>query len=107
MAKFIYLTALIAIISLYQVEAVFDGTLNRQVLIEWLGKSVTDYTINKIDIRRKNIMRIDPDTFRGLTKLNELHLEENAIEKLDPSLFTGLDSLTLIHLNSNSLTTIE
>ena len=48
MARFIYLATLIAIISLYQVEAAFDGTLNRQVLIEWLGKSVTDYTINRI-----------------------------------------------------------
>ena len=105
--KFIFLASIFTIFSIFQVESAFDGNLNREVLIEWFGKSVTDYSIDHIDIRNSKIKSIHPETFRGLTKLKELHLEENSIEKLDPNLFQGLDALTLIHLNYNSITTIE
>jgi hypothetical protein len=105
--KLIIFMCLFAILLNSQVESVFDGNLNRQVLIEWFGKSVTDYTIDRIDIRKSNIKTIHPETFRGLKNLRELHLEDNTIDKLDSSLFQGLDSLILIHLNSNLITTIE
>ncbi len=51
----------------------------------------------------KSILTINPNTFDGLTSLQELTLSSNKIDSIDPTTFNGLTSLNRLYLYDNSV----
>ena len=53
------------------------------------------------------LKRIDSNTFKNLTKLEELPLNNNAIEEIDVRLFDSLSNLKFLRLSNNKLKRID
>ena len=80
--------------------------LNREFLVKRYGK---DNLINRtvIDIWINRIKKIDPNTFKGLVKLEKLDLSNNEIEEIDFRLFESLSNLKSLWLFNNKLKRID
>lgn len=80
--------------------------INREYLIKEYG---IDKLVNclSIDLSYRKIKKIDPNTFKGLTKLDSICLDENEIEEIDTNTFEGLSNLTYLNLYSNKLKKID
>ena len=80
--------------------------INREYLIKEYG---IDELVNRltIDLSGRKIKKIDPNTFKGLTKLDAIFLNHNEIEEIDRNTFDGLPNLTYLNLYSNKLNKID
>jgi Leucine-rich repeat (LRR) protein len=56
-----------------------------------------------MDLSHRNIVSIDPDTFRGLNLLVTIRLDHNSIREIQAGTFQGLRNLTTIYLNFNNI----
>lgn len=79
--------------------------LTRQLLDQWYGTSLTDLT--RLDLSSKEIISIDPQTFKGLTNLQSLSLENNEITFIDPKTFNGLIKLENLYLYNNQIRDLD
>ncbi len=59
-----------------------------------------------IYLNSKNIKKIHPATFTGLTSLERLNLDSNQISSIDPDTFKGLTSLQELNLFYNQISSI-
>lgn len=80
--------------------------INREYLIKEYGIDNFVNSLN-IDLSERKIKKIDPNTFKGLTKLECLCLDFNEIEEIDRNTFDGLSNLTYLNLFSNKLKKID
>jgi hypothetical protein len=64
--------------------AVID--LNRQILLQW----IPNLSIDKLDLRSRNIKSIEQSTFAGRTKLEYLMLDSNKLAEIYSATFKGL-----------------
>ena len=74
--------------------------LNRQEL-ERIYPNIQDLT--DLDLRRLNIVSIDPNTFTGLDRLEIIRLDHNSIREIHSLTFTNLPNLVEIFLNFNNI----
>ena len=54
-----------------------------------------------------NIVGIDPNTFKGLIKLEYLYLNNNQITQIEPNTFDGLSSLKELYLGNNIISELK
>lgn len=47
----------------------------------------------KLDLRRNQILGIEPNAFEGASRIQELHLAENKIKEVSNKMFLGLHNL--------------
>ena len=90
-----YIIALISIIG--TVQAVFDGELTRDVILEWGFNSDTQFMF----LDNKGIKAIRNGTFQQFAKLLHLSLNSNKIEELYTETFKELINLNVLELQSN------
>jgi hypothetical protein len=66
------------------------------------------YLINELNLSRKNIHKIDQDTFNGFTNLLKLNLEINNLSKLDENVLSSeLSNLKELNLKNNKLNCVD
>ena len=78
--------------------------LTRQLLEQWYGSSLTGLT--RLDLSSKEIISIDPQTFKGLVNLQTIDLLNNQIMSIDPQTFNGLINLHSLSLENNQITSM-
>ena len=78
------------------IKAIKPGAFKDMARLEWL-----------LTLKDNRISSIDPYTFQGLNKLQELSLAKNKIQILKSNAFVGLHSLKYIDLRGNRITRIE
>ena len=82
----------------------FQGVvLNRALLQQWLGDSINNRMLN---LNQKNIKDIDPNTFTGLTNVEELYMANNQLKSVEAYMFKELKNLKTLVLEFNSIGTI-
>lgn len=59
--------------------------------------------LQRIFLKKSNVVYINQDAFKNLKILVELDLSDNAIETLDKNTFNGNDRLRVLYLNGNPL----
>jgi Leucine-rich repeat (LRR) protein len=77
--------------------------LNRALLQQWLGTAIDNkaYYLNQ-----KGIKDIDPNTFNGLTHVEELYMSNNQLKSVENYMFKELKSLQILVLEFNSIGSI-
>jgi Leucine-rich repeat (LRR) protein len=81
--------------------------LNKELLIKQYGKDENLNNLTFIDFAARKITKIDPNTFKDLTKVEKLWLHNNSIEQIHFRLFESLSNLKALWLFSNTLKEID
>ena len=58
-------------------------------------------------LRENNISKLEIDTFKGLTALQELDLQKNELVELQSGLFHDLSSLQILYMSRNNIAKLE
>ena len=77
--------------------------LNREILREWFGGEALLANLSSIYIGYKSLISIDPATFEGLNKLENLYLNGNNLTTLVASVFWDLTNLRVLELWNSKL----
>ena len=80
--------------------------LNREFLVKKYGNEKL-FELREINLYNHKITKIDPKTFKGLTKLEKLSFWINQIEEIDSRLFENLSNLKELYLHGNKLREID
>ena len=78
------------------IKAIKPGAFGEMVRLEWL-----------LTLKYNRISSIDPYTFQGLNKLQELNLAKNKIQVVKSNAFRGLHNLERLRLDRNQINNIE
>ena len=81
----------------------FDGTLTTDVLLDWGFTSQSTL----MNLARRGIKTIAPNSFAEFSNLLTLTLDGNMIEKIDLNMFTGLNRLSTLSFQNNSIKSIS
>ena len=82
-------------------------SLNREFLVKKFGSEDKLYKQIVINVSCNGINRIEPNTFKGLGKLERLILSKNEIEEIDLDAIEGLSNLKILQLDNNKLRKID
>jgi Leucine-rich repeat (LRR) protein len=79
--------------------------LNKSSLDSWVGEANVG-EIEILDLGYKGIVSLEPNTFRGYSKVRHLYLMGNKLTSLPDGAFSGLDSLEVLILSKNEIAKI-
>ena len=66
-----------------------------------------DFTTTKFTTEANIVQSIDPNTFKGLAKLNSITFNANQIAKLDADTFENVPNLIRISFSNNQITELD
>jgi Leucine-rich repeat (LRR) protein len=122
-----YSILVITTLNSIEINAVFNGTLNEQVLIDWRFPLTDEYifvfyrniqrieqdcflnynSLISVDVSNNEIYHLHSNTFNRLVNLTKLDISSNQLEVLSVDLFKNLNKLQFLNFGGNKIKTLE
>ena len=96
------------------VSKITDKNILNLTYLDANNKDIKDLTginyaqnLTGLILYNNKLTKLEPQTFKGLRKLDSLHLGKNQLNSIDPAVFKDLTNLHGLYLNDNQLTNID